>query len=423
MQALYEVDKDTDRVLPVDPFGSKPHWASLIPGLGGSEPAPNPTYVFETLETRPALGAVCFCLKFSDIRATMGTLLVEVKAISAFPGMEPTRLQSVVMPLQELVDAGGEMEISIESRRNTFYLLSGTINDETDLAASGLSIIVDRRATKAQHGKGWGWRAGSALDATSSDAAEVHPAMITHQMTDLGLPSLAEPVSQVATARQFREPCFDRWMDILQMGGEVSPDAWSMAYLLQAIETYGPTQGSVSMLAFAEQCSPLISHFASRGYEVLAARQRGDRDPDPVDPGAALEALFYPALCDGEAFYDHAHFATCDIRQPPATFFSQFDIMFSVGMNRQLTTTDFINFAVGGLAFVKPGGLAVHVFDYVEEHERKTDALDRHAVERLVAMAISYLNDAAKLRFRHGEGRIILDPRPFGIVLRRGGVR
>jgi hypothetical protein len=76
-----------------------------------------------------------------------------------------------------------------------------------------------------------------------------------------------------------------------------------------------------------------------------------------------------------------------------------------------------------GLVHVRPGGLAVHVFDYVEDVEAEQESsLNRHDIERIAALALSHANDVARLRFLHGapspDGRA---PLPFGLAVLRGG--
>jgi hypothetical protein len=117
MNDLLEAARDSDAALPLDPFGVHPQWASRITGLGGREPAPDPSYVFLTLDSRPAIGAVCAKVCFFDLVATRGTMLFEVRVRSAVPGAEQSRLHTIVVDADELVKAGGIVELSFDGHR------------------------------------------------------------------------------------------------------------------------------------------------------------------------------------------------------------------------------------------------------------------------------------------------------------------
>lgn len=423
MNDTLEGAPDLTEALLLDPFGAYPHWASGVPGLGGHEPPADPSYVFLTLDSRPAIGRVCVSVRFFDLAAARGTLLIEVRVRSAFPGAHPSRLRTISIDLAELTRSGGLVELEFESFRNTFYAIAGNINDETDVTASHISIAIDRRATAEQHGKAWGWRspADGRNGARHSVNFNIEEAMVDRLLTDLSLPSLDEPTSQVGFPSQCREAGFAAAMETLQCSPAPSFENWSLAYVLRAIDRFAcPVEGT-SMLGFVEgDRTPLLSHFAARQCEIVGMRHVVE--PERCnDPGAELQRLWMPELCDEGEFFAHAHFTTGDIRLPPTGFCDQFDIVWSIGANRIMTPGEFVNFAVHGLSSAKPGGFAFHVFDYVEDVGAKdTACLTRHDVERLAIQTLSHRNDVARLRFRHDATPAAGSVLPFGIVMRRG---
>lgn len=422
MSDVLEAAPDFAEALLLDPFGSHPHWASGIPGLGGQEPAPDPSYVFLTLDSRPAIGRVRATVRLHDLCATRGTLLIEIRVRSAFPGADPSRLRTVSLDLADLARSGGVAEVEFESFRNAFYAIAGSINDATDATASHVSVSIDRRATEEEHGKAWGWRSASL--AADRPRPNADSAMIGRLLTDLALPSLGEPVSQVGSPSQCRETAFAEAMGILRRAPTPSFGNWSLAYVLRAITRFAGDVDAATVLGFITEGTDaaLVSHFA-RTSEIMAMRHAPPAAGPALDPGAELKRLWLPELCDEASFFSHAHFTAGDIRLPPVSLRDQFDVVWSIGANRAMTRREFVNFAVNGLSSAKPGGFAVHVFDYVEDvAARDGTALTRHDIERLATMALSHGNEVAHLRFRHDSTPAPGSVLPFGIVLRRGGL-
>lgn len=421
MKDVLEVDPDLERALPLDPFGSKPQWASRITGQGGSEPPPDSAYAFLTLDSRPAIGAITVQLRFFDLVATHGTLLIELNVRSAFPGADQSRLQTIAVDLQELVQSDGIFEFGFESYRNVYYSIGGSINDETDVSASCIAITIDRRATTKQHGTQWGWRAGDQLSVTRR--TDIESALIDRVMTDLKPPQLDHPVSQVGSPLQCREKSFPAAMAALHRAPDLTFENWAMAYIIQAIARFGGVDGSTRMLGYFTKEAPLLSYFAAQKHEIVGMHHSID-DQERPDPGHELQRLWVPEICPESDFFAHAHYTTGDIRLPKESMYGQFDIIWSIGANRFMTPSEFVNFALNGLIIAKPGGLAIHVVDYAEETMNDNQhVVYRQEIERLAALAMSHRNDVARLRFRHGApSDVSTGVLPFGIILLRGGM-
>ena len=407
---------DGVEALPLDPFGAHPQWASRIAGLGGQDAAPDPAYLFETGDSRPALGLNKAVVRFHDLAMSHGTLLFEVRVRSAVPGAEQVRLKTIPLGGDELIAAGGVVELEFESYRNAFYAISCAINGDTDIAASGLSVALDRQAAPDHHARAWDWPAGQ----KAGRRPGIEAALVSRVLTDLDLPTLELPQSQVGTPQQCREPAFNRAMKALHRDPVGSFENWSLAYVLRAIDRFAG-DGPQRMMGFGDAQAPLLSYFAGQGNEVVGMRHA--IDPPPLDPGRELETMRIPQLCSEQDYFDNVHLTVEDVRQTNPILHGRFDILWSIGVNRLMTQAEFVYFVVNGLAHAKPGGLAVHVFDYLEDHDgERGDSLTRHDIERMAVLALSHYNDVARLRFVHcietpAQGAFL----PFGIVLMRGG--
>lgn len=420
MKDALAADPDLEQALPLDPFGSQPQWASRIAGLGGFQPPPDPSYVFLTLDSRPALGVVTAHIRFHNLTATCGTLLVEVRARSAFPGADYARLETIPVNLAELAASGAEIKVRFRTYMNAYYVIAGSINDTTDITSSHISITIDRRATPAEHGSEWGWRTGTSPSLRRRP--DIANRLIDKSMTDLTPPSLADLLSQPGTPVQCRESEFDNAMAALRRDPTPNPENWSFAYILNAVERFSESRRSARILGYVSGQTPLLSYFAAQEHEVVGMEHAANDDQRP-DPGRALRELLVPQLCDEADFFAHAHFTTGDIRFPPANFSDQFDILWSMGANRLMTRKQFMHFAVSSLANVKPNGLAIHVFDYTVGPGADQDtALLRQDIEHLALLSLSHGNDVVRLRFRHGAPSLPDDNiMPFGLVMLRGG--
>ena len=330
---------DGTEPLPVNAFGRHPERASRVPGLGGTEASPDPGYVFTTVDIRPAIGQVRATVHFHDLAITQGTLLFEVRVRSALPGAEPSRLKTIVVDAAELVAVSGVIAIEFDSYRNAYYAIACGINDETDIAASAITVALDRRATAEEHGREWEWGPGAARRRPG-----INGALIGRIMTDLDRPRLETPQSQVGSPLQCREPVFAEAMRTLRREPAGSFENWSLAFVLRAIARFAG-DGPHRMLGYGDDLASLLSLFAGRGSEVVGMRHDEDRET-PFDPGAELHRLHVAKLCDEADFFANAHCVSQDIRRPFDTLRDQFDVLWSIGANRLMTPEHFVYFVV-----------------------------------------------------------------------------
>lgn len=414
MSDVLEPDQGV-QALPLDPFGAFPARMSRIAGLGGTDPSLDPTYVFATADSRPAIGRVRVHIRFHDLAITHGTLVFEVRARSMVPGADQSRVKTMTVDAGELVTAGGMVDLEFESYRNSHYAIVCSINDETDIACSAITLLLDRRARPEDHGPAWDWTRTAIRRRPGIEGA-----LVERVLTDLSPPRLGTPQSQVGTPSQCREPAFADAMRTLGREPVPSFENWSLAFVLQAIDRYA-IDDAHRMLGFGESMGTLMFYLAGRGREVVGIRHHHDGDVQ-FDPGEELGRLRVPILCDEATFHANAHVASKNIHRTYEPLYDQFDVTWSIGMNRTMTPGEYVYFILHGMIHARPGALAVHVFDYVEDAgEGQGHSLTRHDIERLVVMCLAWRHDIARLQFRHDTA--LPDPKmplPFGLVILRG---
>ena len=413
------IGEDAVSVMMIDAFSAAPLWSSRIPGLGGPKAAGDPSYVFRSAPTPFGLGRIVFTVRFHDLQATSGALVLQVATVSAYPGAPQAPLTTIVTAMADLAGEGGVKRIEFIGRRNMLYALAGNIYDETDATASAISITLDQ---------------GGAFDAPP----EAHGAFLRETNAiargDTGMhasalllaqepPSLLGPVSQAATWEQCDQAPFAEWMAALRRPAEPTPENWELAYILQSLRRYGGLRPGTSGLGFGERGKPLPALLAAMGCSVLVAAGQ-DAELPGSDPGLALEQLSQPELCPPDRFYRHVHFTTMDMSDIPHGL-GDFDFLWSLGVADRLPTVDaFLKFVERSMDCLKSGGVAVHVLRLGNIHGRFGDgrlALVRAEVERIALSLVSRGHQLAQLKFlqSHAKKGRQTAAIPFGLIARR----
>ncbi len=415
-----EIVQSAAQGLLIDAFGAAPELASRIPGLGGPHAPPDPAYVFRTATVRPALGRVVFTIRFDDLHASSGTIVLQIETVSAFPGAPQSILRTTVVPMADLASTGGTHQIEIISRRNMLYAVAGSIYDETDSVASDISVILDQQTAAEPHEP----KSGDFLVVTSGAHQGTGEVWATPRLLSLEPPSLYHPVSQGWTPAQCAQPAFDEWMQALRQPAEPTQSNWEAVYVLQALRCYGALRLGASGLGLGVEGQSLPALLAAHGCSVLATARHEDDLPD-ADPGLALEELLRPHICPPAQFFDLVHFTTIDVAAiTPAI--TGFDFLWSSGVaDRAATVQKYLQFVEDSMVCLKPGGVAVHLF----RRGRCTGALAtggfalaRPDIERIALSLVSRGHEAAQLKFgyRAKTGLEVLAEVPFGLIVKRG---
>lgn len=377
----------------IDPFGFVPGHISRIGGLGGDVPGPIESYAFHTAYVPLEEGHVAFVLAFDGLVATRGTLDLIVNAMSPRPGAVAHTIEVQQIPLRLLAaEYDGRATVHFEALAGLTYSLFGQISDETDAAAQALSIAVWRRAElDAELG------VRIAAQRTEFTAPDVKPIA---RLVSAGQPLLAEPVSQMCTTQQLAEPVYREWADVLGLAGRADAAGWAEVYVMQALRRYGVLQPGARGLGFAVGDSGMPAAVAALGCTVVAtdATERGAM--------AAGAALSFHRLDPGVVPLD----------LPP------FDFVWSIGIDTQFgAPADVVRFGEEAMACLKPGGLAVHVFNYVPADGSRSGALRRADIERLGLGLISRGHEVAQFKYDAGDASLAADGgTAYGVIARRG---
>ncbi len=397
--------------IPIDPFGFVPGHISRVAGLGGDLPGPFESYVFHTPYATLGEGHLAFVMTFEGLAATKGTLDLIVHAMSPRTGARahPIEIQRIPLRLLEAED-GGRATIQFEALSGMTYSLFGQIFDDTDARADGLSIAVWQRSElRAESAERLAGRQ------TEFGAADLKPVA---RLVSGKRPSLAEPVSQMCTSRQLAEPPYREWLAALGLVDDRTVAGWGQAFVMQALRRYGVLLPRARGVGVVHGGGPLPAAMAAAGCNILATGMMED----------GLAALRRPDLCDDATFDAHVAYR----RMEPggvAEDAGLFDFFWSMDWDGEpRVPAETMAHIDAAMAWLKPGGTAVHVVAYDPDPAAMPSAdpgpLCRREMERVALALISRGHEVAQFKYdtadvvleRHG-GRIAT---AFGIIVRHG---
>ena len=379
--------------LELDPFAFHPDAASRIAGLGGTGPSPTPEYAFHTSYVEAAPGPANFIVHIQGLKAKSGTLLLRVH-MQGEPGGRARMVNSERMALNRLILNDGAISISFEGFQDVTFALLGMIQGDTDASAEGLVVTLDRPADP---------------DARPTHAAEARSTIygntpLRRALTLLSekAPTLADPVTQVATAPQLREPVAGGWLARLRPKGKSGVEHWRKVFTLQALRRYGVLEQGAVGLGFEPSPSGVPAALAAMRTSVVAAFPT--RPGQQLDPDALKRDLGTRAPCDRKTFEDNVAARIVPWRRIPEELVN-FDFLWSARANERLySVAAAIQFVEDAMACLRPGGLAVHVMSYdLAPGGRSTPSTDRILlqqgdVERIALTLVSRGHEVAQFK-------------------------
>lgn len=380
---------DESNELALDPFAFHGHPASAIIGLGGERPLPDPSYAFHTPYVPVARGHAHFIVRFTDLKARRGSLVLRVHMLPGEPGATARMVTSQRLQLNWLAHHGGETRLRFEAFRGATYAIMGLVPDQTDASADALSVTLDRPADARETAATGG---ATAAQATAFGDTAMRPASM---LLALDPPTFASPVSQPCTADQLREPAFRARVGRRRVPAGEQAGTWTSAYVVQVLDRYGLLRPGARGLALGEPGAWVRDAIAAAGATCRVVAL-GAGEGDCIDP----------ATLPGELF--------------------AFDFLLTIravdGFANDAVARAFVESAMECL---RPGGFAVHVVGHVPE-ARTTPGLwfDRNGLQRLALALISRGHEVARLRPAPTQ-RLLSAPGdaafPFGLVARRAG--
>jgi hypothetical protein len=368
----------------LDPFAFQPGVASRISGLGGGIPLEgNDGYAFHTLYVDVAEGPASFIVRFNGLAARRGSLQLRVHMLDG--GGRAILVNSARIQLNRLIAKGGETSIRFEGFRGVTFALYGSIIGDTDAAADGLIITLDRPAYIESE-------AQVAIEARNTvfRREDVRPEA---RLLSLSTPTLAEPVSQPATERQTHEQCFSRRMAELGLGGAAPRTQWAHVYVAQALDRYGVLQPAARGLGFGPAAEAMENFLKRSGVDAIIA-------PPPPTPDTIRRDLV------------------------------NFDFLWSIDTAGSFASPEIGQWFIdAAFRCLRPGGLAVHVVPFdpsTDQRDSGSEGFGRGMIERITLGAISREHEVAQIKLIAPdpligplEGQIGGNAGAFGIIMRK----
>lgn len=379
----------------LDPFAFHGHPVSAIDGLGGDAPLPDPTYAFHTPYVHVARGHAHFRVRFANLQARRGSLLLRVHMLPDEAGAVASMVTSHRVQLNWLAHHGGEVQLRFEAFRGARYAIMGLVPDQLDAQADGLSVTLDRPATEEDFAA-----AGEAIETRSTGfASETIKPVAVSLLLSLEPPSFAQPVSQPFTSGQRREAAYRARGKALRDLPADPPEQWQAAYAVQVLERYGVLQPGARGLILGPAPDALARAIGEAGAtlsQVALARDGSLADAVPsIDPDELPGDLF------------------------------AFDFLLSLRITDRLADAgQALRFIERGMECLRPNGLALNVVGYYPAPATlSTIAFDRNGLERIAISLISRGHQVARLK--PAAAQLAWDdqePVPFGLIARRASL-
>ncbi len=189
-------------------------------------------------------------------------------------------------------------------------------------------------------------------------------------------PTFDHVVSQVVSARQFESPEFVRLKDVLfptglppamsdSTGVQVHRKVWEYVYVLRVAEQYRLLEPDRDAIGFGVGTEPLPAALARYGLRVVATDQGATEKSAEswVVSGqhmSGLEALANPDVVSDAVLARLVRTRTVDMNDVPDDL-GRYDLVWSCCALEHLGSPRAgLDFVLGTLALLKPGGVAVH---------------------------------------------------------------
>jgi hypothetical protein len=385
--------------LELDPFAFHPGIVSRIKGLGGGEPTHNPEYAFHTPYVETAEGQASFTVRFKGLTAKRGTLVLRVHMTPLEQGGRTRLVNSMRIALNRVIALGGEVSVGFEGFHDVVYALVGLVVGDTDAEAEDLVVTLDHPADPTKRREYAAEARGTVYGNTPLEPAPM--------LLSTARPTLTDPVTQIATGGQLRDPAAGGWMARLRPRGKNPLEHWRKVYTLQVLRRYGMLETGAVGVGFEPSPSGVPAAMAAlqtRVTTVLPAHPGRPLVPEQVKADLAQRAP-----CDPVVFDRNVTVRVDSWRRLPDELVN-FDFAWSAGATEQLysvaAATQFVHDV---MACLRPGGLAVHVLGYdlvpASRSVPTTERLVLHQgdVERIALLLVSRGHEVAQFKISAPE--------------------
>jgi FkbM family methyltransferase len=244
------------------------------------------------------------------------------------------------------------------------------------------------------------------------------PSQVSFLRNDQPTPTLRDPVSQLCTESQLREPVYGAWCQELAEPVRFHRKLWEYAYILQVLAVHRLLASGRRGLGFGCGRQPLTAVMATHGCEIVAT-DSGIANTGPIDGvppartvGETIEDLDVPGLCDPELFRRRVTRRTVEMNRESPDL-ETFDFVFSTSvLARQGSIRRGTEFALGAMRFLKPGGLAVYITEfnlssnYTTFETRDSAIFRRYDIDALIADMARAGHTVEPLNLNAGTGPV-----------------
>lgn len=328
---------------------------SGVAANGGTDARLISGYMFHSDYIAPASTILNFDVRLHGLRAHAGELTLTINRLDNIGHTEAVKAKQ--WPLRRLAACGGRLNIAISVDPGFSYALIGTLSSEADARADDIELSAT------------GGEADEALvnrfEVARRGFLSVPGEGVLKNIVVNRKATLTEPISQMCTAHQMKEPIFRELCDRLGQPLSLHRKHWEFAFILRALEHYGALAPGHRGLGFGVGVEPMSSLFAAAGCHVLATDLPTDDDRariwgDTAQLGGNLKEMHYPTLCSEADFLARVSWRPVDMNAIPADL-ADFDFTWSSCAYEHLGSIEAgLRFFENSLKCLKKGGIAVH---------------------------------------------------------------
>ena len=190
-----------------------------------------------------------------------------------------------------------------------------------------------------------------------------------HNTSTKSIPSLSNPISQVATENQVRSSIFKNWCQELNLPIYPNRKTWEFVYILQILKNEGMLKEGKSGVGFGVGKDPIVAYFAKNKVKILAtdlhfesAQKKGWVSTNQYSKN--ILDLNARGIVSDRKLKEYTKFREVDMNQIPCDI-KNYDFTWSACAFEHLgSINQGLNFVRNSLKCLKPGGIAIHTTEF-----------------------------------------------------------